>query len=267
MKKTLRILKDFIYVGKGQWMPKDSEKIEQKSKKKKKKVKKVVDKFDAKKIIDWLKSVIEESGYKGLTTKRLLTHFEIKRRTSENVSKLNSLLSENGLTIFPRLTVDTKLDEPLRIYSFPVEQLGDLFESEEELENFIDKKNLFHLLNLRKNMRQHSPKHTRDKMDFWCVDENGIPVALELKNKDGGKTAVEQVLRYKGTLKQYGEKVRGILVTGVRDVYTARALHGMTKEEQAEFQWFLYNYNKATQTLKFEEVTHEFIAKNLKQVI
>ena len=92
MKKTLQILKDFIYIGKGQWIPKDPEKPNQKISKKK--ARKSPEKFDAKKIIDWLKSIIEESGYKGLTTKRLLTHFEIKRRTSENVSKLNSLMGE-----------------------------------------------------------------------------------------------------------------------------------------------------------------------------
>ena len=280
MKNLLGSLKDYVYIGKGQWVHKDEKsaksykrplkKSEQEAKveiKKPAKKSPQIKEFDRKEIIAWLKKSINENGYKNLTVRRLLDRFEIKRRTSEKISDINGLLTTHGLTIFPKMTVITDLDEPIRIYSFPVEEIGDTFEYEKDLENFIEKHNLFHLLSLTLVKRQHSPERTRDRLDFMCKDGNGFSVALELKNKDGGKSAVEQVLRYKSYLKQGNSKVRGVLVTGTRDIYTARALHGMAKEEQAEFQWFLYKYHQAKGSLTFEEVTYEFISKNLKSVL
>jgi RecB family endonuclease NucS len=97
------------------------------------------------------------------------------------------------------------------------------------------------------------------------LDKAGNEVALELKNLHGGKSAVEQVLRYLGMLKQQfkGKKVRGILVTGILGVDTAKALHGMTEEQKNVIDWYLYNYNKNTQHLIFEKVNYKFIAEHL----
>ena len=91
---------------------------------------------------------------------------------------------------------------------------------------------------------------------------------LELKHEDGGKSAVEQVLRYLGMLKQQHpkRKARGILVTGIRDVDTAKALYGMTPAQQKEIDWYLYHYRKGEGLLGFELVGYDFIEKYLNVV-
>ena len=51
-------------------------------------------------------------------------------------------------------------------------------------------------------------------------------MVLELKNRGGGKSAVEQVLRYSGLLKAEdpNQKIRKILVTGIQNYETALAI-------------------------------------------
>jgi len=225
-----------------------------------------------------IRNVVHDKGYKVISISKLLNCFGFQKRSSCNVELITVMLAEHNLTVHPQLSLGLKSNDCVRIYGFPVAQLGDLFESEEdeptggarqqrerELEDFIDKHNLFHKLGLKKVMRQYSPTQTRDRFDFLCSDAKGSQVVLELKHVGGGKSAVEQVLRYIGMLKQEqpGKKARGILVTGIRDVDTAKALHGMTPAQQQEIEWYLYRYNKGSGDVSFELVSYDFIDHHL----
>lgn len=229
-------------------------------------------------VIQQIRGVVHDKGYKVMSVSNLLNCFGFQKRSSSNVELITAMLSEHNLTVHPQLSLGLKLSDCLRIYGFPVAQLGDLFESEEEvktqgarqqrereLEDFIDKHDLFHKLGLKKVERQYSPKQTRDRFDFLCSDAKGNRVVLELKHVGGGKSAVEQVLRYIGMLKQEqpGKKARGILVTGIRDVDTAKALHGMTPAQQQDIEWYLYRYNKGSGDVSFELVGYDFIDHHL----
>ena len=229
-------------------------------------------------VIQQIRGVVHDKGYKAISVTNLLNYFGFQKRSSSNVELITVMLAEHNLTVHPHLSLGLKPSDCLRIYGFPVAQLGDLFESEEEvktqgarqqrereLEDFIDKHDLFHKLGLKKVERQYSPKQTRDRFDFLCSDAKGSRVVLELKHVGGGKSAVEQVLRYIGMLKQEqpGKKARGILVTGIRDVDTAKALHGMTPAQQQEIEWYLYRYNKGSGIVTFELVTYDFIDHHL----
>lgn len=230
-------------------------------------------------IIKEFKASAHERGYKNITVATLLARFGYQKRSLSNLEQITSTLSEVGLTVYPPLSMALKLTQTVRIYIFPVEQRGDLFEDpdmakpsaainkqhERALEDYIERHQLFSLLGLSKPTRQYRPRHTQDRFDFLCQDDERTAVVLELKHADGGKSAVEQVLRYLGMLRQEGPNrpARGILVTGVRDIHTAKALHGMTPAQQKVIDWYLYCYNRQTGALTFELVGYDFIAEHL----
>jgi hypothetical protein len=229
-------------------------------------------------IIEEFKHSAHERGYKNITVTVLLARFGYLKRSEANLKLITAALAEHGLTVHPVLSMSLKLGQTIRIYSFPVEQLGDLFEDpetaptvavrqqrERALEEYIERHDLFVHLDLVKDCRQYSPKHTQDRFDFLCRDAAGTAVVLELKHAGGGKSAVEQVLRYLGMLRQEAPNrlARGILVTGVRDVDTAKALHGMTPAQQQLIDWFLYRYDRKTGALSFEKVDYDFITHHL----
>lgn len=218
-----------------------------------------------KNIFETIGKITSKNGYKVITVMNLVRLLGNKKRSPQIIKKITEDFEKNNLYIYPELTMNLKPDEILRIYTFPVKALGDFFDTENELECFIEENDLFENLGLSKPVRQYSPDQTRDRFDFKCVDTDGNEVALELKNLDGGKSAVEQVLRYMGMLKQQFKvkKVRGVLVTGIRGVDTAKALHGTNDEQKKSIDWYLYSFNKNTQHLTFEKVEYEFIEKHL----
>jgi hypothetical protein len=231
-------------------------------------------------VIEEFKSAAHERGYKNITVTMLLARFGYRKRSEANLKFITASLAAHDLTVHPMLSMSLKLSQTVRIYSFPVEQLGDLFEDpaaaptvamrqqrERALEEYIERHNLFAQLGLVKECRQYSPKHTQDRFDFLCRDAAGAAIVLELKHAGGGKSAVEQILRYLGMLRQEAPSrpARGILVTGVRDVDTAKALHGMTPAQQQVIDWYLYRYERQTGALSFEKVEYTFIAHHLHQ--
>jgi hypothetical protein len=137
-------------------------------------------------------------------------------------------------------------------------QLGDIFKKEVDLENYIDEKELYKKLNIETVDRQYSPNKTRDRLDFKGIGKNES-VVLELKNRGGGKSAVEQVLRYSGLLKSENpdKKIRKILVTGIQNYETALAIKGMKSDERDNFEWYLYKYFKVEDSFEFVRVTPE----------
>lgn len=182
----------------------------------------------------------------------------VGKRTDNNVKRFRRELKEHGLYSLPIFSKELPLTSLIKIYSFPVLQFGDLFEKEIELENYIEKKELYKKLNIETVDRQYSPDRTRDRLDFKGVGKNEL-VVLELKNRGGGKSAVEQVLRYSGLLKAEDpdSKIRKILVTGIQNYETALAIKGMKNDERDHFEWYLYKYFKKEDSFEFIRISPE----------
>lgn len=212
-----------------------------------------------------IKEVTRRSGYKMLTVAGFMKSMGYKKRSPSNIANLDELLRKNRLYIYPKITMLTDWKGSIRIYSFPHEALGDLFKSEAELESFVHLKKKYLFFDVVKVETQYTPNRTRDRLDMLGFDKDNQPVVIEFKNADGGKSSVEQVFRYISHVKSTypRKKVRGILVTGVRGVDTAKAIHGMSPERRAEFQWYLYKYDKAKQSISFHLVSDEYIQKAL----
>lgn len=209
---------------------------------------------------------IKRSGYRSVSIKSLMNSMGYSKRSPKNIALIDTTLRKSRLYIYPKITMGSRWTDLVRIYGFPVESLGDLFESEAELEGFIHAKRKFMDFGVTKVELQYSPLRTRDRLDMKGYDQQGNLVVLEFKNKDGGKSAVEQVLRYMGMLKSENPKksVRGILVTGIRGVDTAKAMYGMKPEDLAIFKWYLYKYNRAAKSIAFQEVTESSLQRLLR---
>jgi Endonuclease NucS len=245
------------YIGKGQWLNVDEKDIlptdkTQKAKKTKLSASEKLDQF-----FETVKKDIISNGYRSIKVSTFLKNFSIEKRTAKNVETVKTELKIRGFYTLPEYSQELKLDSTLRIYNYPVRQLGDLFATEKHLEDYVDKLEHYKSLGIKSVVRQHSPKGSKDKLDFKGDSSTDEIVVLELKNAGGGKSAVEQVLRYSGLLKMEfaDKKVRQILVTGVQNYETALAIRGMQKEQRDLFEWYLYKYHKNINHFEFVKVT------------
>lgn len=249
------------YVGKGQWIRVDEKQLLETDKVAKIQKKKLSSEEKKDVFFKEIEKDILKNGYRSIKISTFLKNFYITKRSSKNTDLIKEELKEKGLYTLPEYSIDLKLESTLRIYNYPVRQLGDLFVNEKALEDYVDKNELYKSLNIKTVIRQHSPKGTKDKLDFKGDMENNEIVVLELKNGGGGKSAVEQVLRYAGLLKMEfpDHKIRQILVTGIQNYETALAIRGMQKEQRELFEWYLYKYHKSTNHFEFSKVTNEDI--------
>lgn len=218
-------------------------------------------------ILEGFKASIDKKGFKTLQVRTLMSQFSYKKRSRSNVEYIQKTLLQNGYYLSPKLTLKIPmLNDTIRISRSEELILGDLFESEAQLQSYIELNQKYQDLRITNIKREYSPKQTADRFDLCGEDDKGNRVVIELKHKDGAKSAVEQVLRYIGHLKREtdSDKVRGILVTGVRGFETASAIKGMHAAQKKEFEWYLYAYCKEKDTLKFERITPESIDEMLK---
>lgn len=256
--KFMKVLK---YVGKGLWEEIDekdvltTDRIEQAKRTKHTPTSRLESFFES------LIKGIEDNGYKTIKVSSLLQSFSVNKRSTKNVVTIKEQLLAKGLYTLPEYSNELKLESTLRIYNYPVRQLGNLFSKEEDLEKYVEKNSLYKQLNIKTVIRQHSPKGTKDRLDFKGDCENEDIVVLELKNRGGGKSAVEQVLRYSAllTMEFPNRKIRQILVTGIQNYETALAIRGMLKEQRDLFEWYLYKYIKESNFFEFVKVTKEEI--------
>ena len=202
-----------------------------------------------------IKNDVQKFGCKSLKISRLLEQFSIKKRGSVNLKIITDRLSSEGLYTLPKYSNELKSGNILRIYNYPVIQWGDLFPREKDLEDYVEKHEFYKELKITNVLRQHRPKGTKDKLDFQgdCEDQK---VVLELKNGSGGKSAVEQVLRYAGILRKEfpNTPVRTILVTGIQNRETELAINGMLPKQRDLFEWYLYKYHKDVDHFEFKRV-------------
>ncbi len=252
------------YIGKGAWIEVDEDDILPGDKTMKSTNPRLSKHEKIEKFFNDINDEIINNGYKSIKVSTLLNKFEIKRRTKENINLIIEKLNEYGLHSLPEFSKELKVDSSIRLYTYPVRQLGELFSSEKSLESYIEKKSLFKQLNIESVDRQYSPKGTKDRLDFKGNGKDDEIIVLELKNGGGGKSAVEQVLRYSGLLKSEfpNKKVRQILVTGIQNYATSLAIKGMQKEQRELFEWYLYKYHKDIDFFEFVKINDEEIDSN-----
>lgn len=253
-------MKDFLqYLGKGLWVPANQADIRPDVKtirvpaSKKRANNRPTPQDD---IFPEMEQAIERNGYRSIKLAMLLKRFGFQRKSAQRIDAINTTLRERGLYALPAITADMDTDANLKIYNYPVQQLGDVFDTEKDLEDFVFRSEAYTQLGIDAVTRQYSPNGTKDKMDFKGTNAANLNIVLELKNKGGGKSAVEQVLRYAGQLQKESPEltVRTILVTGIRNYETSLAISGMKPEQRESFEWYLYNYDKQAGTISFVRV-------------
>jgi len=224
-----------------------------------KRKKKVVPKEE--RMLRFLNSIrksVEDNGSRTIRVSTLMKNVGIGRRTVQNVTWVNESIKEFGFYLDPGITLKQKWTEIVRINKFDEKQLGVLFSKEKLLEDHIEKHELYKELGIESVTRQHSPKGTKDRLDFLGETKEEL-IILELKNKGGGKSAVEQVLRYSGLLKKQHPqaKIRKVLVTGIQNRETTLAVSELSIEGRKDFEWYLYDYNPKENSLKFVRITEK----------
>ncbi len=213
---------------------------------------------------------INERGYKSIKLCHLMRDFQYKKRGPQNILKINKVLSTHKLFCDPPINMKTNWKENLRIYEFPVQRFGDIFPNEKDLQKYMFDKHLFNTIGVPHTEREKSLPGTADIFDFYGVFAK-THIIIEVKLKDGNKSAVEQLLRYGGFLNKKfpGESIRKILITGVSDFWTAYAIHGMLEDGRGEIEWYIYKYNKSEDTIslipmKYESYSNYFTPHNPK---
>lgn len=212
-------------------------------------------KFDrTKSFIDEIKFSIDKNGSRTIKISKIFEVFGYSKRSEKNIKEIMYFLRQENLFVFPEFTLTGDFHENVRLSKFPIICKGKIFPSEKELEDFVYNKGAYKKLKINEVEKQFSPNGTKDRLDFKGIDENNYETVIELKNEGGGKSAVEQVLRYAGQLKQQfpNKEIRKILITGILNYETATAIHGMNKEEKSSFEWYLYKYDG--NSIEFERV-------------
>lgn len=145
------------------------------------------------KIIEKYKLSIKTNGYRSIKLSRLLQDFGYKKIGSKNLMKIENILKTNNLFCFPSITSNIERGENLKMYNYPVRSLGDLFEKEKKLEDYIHQKKAYKQLNVQRVDRQKSPEGTKDRLDFLGYEKNDKKVVIELKHRGVNKKAIEQI--------------------------------------------------------------------------
>jgi hypothetical protein len=194
------------------------------------------------------KSFFQKSGYRRLRLRTLLNCFGFKRRGSKNLVKIRKRLREHNVYLNTSLTkyqnlFEIGLDDWVYIYPYPAGVKGILFESELKFQEVFYRNKLYKyniIGKLKMIDREYSPQGTYKRMDFLCKDNDDCYVVVELKNADGNRRAVQQILEYIGSVRSEKNcsNVRGILITGTIDPETLHAMHGLDNENL--ITWFKY---------------------------
>lgn len=247
------------YVGKGAWQEVDAssvlptDKVKPIDKQRRSPLKKLEELFEQ------IEKGIDTNGTASRKLDRLLDVFRIQKRSAKNVAIVNEHLAARGLHVHPAITLTLPRETNIQFSNVKVKQLGDLFPKESELGKFVIETESYWQLGIVGGIKQYSPKGTKDRLDFRGKTADDDVVVLELKREGGGKTSVEQVLRYAGMVHRENpqQKIQTVLVTGVQNHETALAIRGMHPEQRKDFKWYLYNYSAATNEISFEQVPEE----------
>lgn len=182
---------------------------------------------------------IAELGSKNISMRSLLRVFGLQRRGPKALEEIKLWLRANGIyTHGLDLQHERDIEDTVTLAAHEILQVGILVKAEKELYPRFESEIMPHL-GLVRAQQHYSPKGTRDVFDYLCWDAKGLPVVVEIKRRDGEKRSVEQVMRYIGQLRAEGQaRPRGVLITGVADPHTRRALCG--RENDAHIDWYVY---------------------------
>jgi len=198
------------------------------------------------------KAIIKKNGSTSKKIRSILKEFGRNRK--KYLPDINKIFNLFGLYTYPQLTEEDDLDESSTISDLPLGNRGDLFTDEMEFHKFFNEQKAYEQFGLTKAPdHEYKPDHARDEIDFFGEDKQGRKVVIELKNTDGQKHVVEQVLRYKGYIKRKfpGSKIRGIIITGEFDPDIAFAFKGMEEEQRRNIEWYIYKYSSETGKIHF----------------
>jgi hypothetical protein len=169
----------------------------------------------------------------------LLRAFGLQRRGPKALEEIKSWLGAKGIhTHGLDLQHERDIEDTVTLAAHEILQVGGLVKAEKELYPRFESEIMPHL-GLVRAQQHYSPRGTRDVFDYLCWDAEGLPVVVEIKRRDGEKRSVEQVMRYIGQLRAEGRtRPRGVIITGVADPHTRRALCG--RENDAHIDWYVY---------------------------
>lgn len=203
-------------------------------------------------LLAWRAS-IDKQGVARIKLRTLLKQFGLLKRGTNTEIQVEDWLVQHHL--FPRGFGEKGLDGSVQLTSQPIETIGALYTLEKDLEKRFPNE-LAGKLKLKDPQGEYSPRGTRDRMDFLCLDHEGRAVVVELKCDAGDKRAVEQVLRYIGQLKHEGghKAPRGVLITGCADPDTRRALEGL--DQDSHIDWWIYGLVGGESKLKLKQIKY-----------
>jgi hypothetical protein len=200
---------------------------------------------------------IAKNGSKRIKLRGLLKHFGAKRRGPVVIATVKKWFRATNPRVYVNgLLYAESLDDVLHLAHDEFTRIGRLVEQESNLADRFEKDILRGLRGLSQPVCKYRPKGTRDELDFLCTDEDGRAVVVELKKEDGKKSAVEQVLRYINLIRDEGmPRPRGILITGVGDMHTRRALREI--QPGVDIEWYVYGLAPNTGRIRLRRIEVE----------
>lgn len=195
-------------------------------------------------------AMIEKSGSKNIRFNTLLKKFGYANRASSAIKLLQKFCEDNGYYTSPKITKDLKVNSNILITKTQIFSSTDEFDSEAELEAYIIRNKILKKIGVTSTNNQEILRGTKDRVDYMGKDKDGNDVIVEIKIGDGGKSAIEQLFRYKGILLEKkilknASKIKMYLITGKENPRIKYTFKGMFPSQTDHFKWFVYDYNKS----------------------
>lgn len=194
--------------------------------------------------------MIEKSGSKNIRFNTLLKKFGYANRTSNAIKLLQKFCDDNGYYTSPKITKDLEVTSNILITRTQIFSSTAEFNSEAELESYLIKFKILKKIGITSTNNQEILRGTKDRVDYIGKDKEGNDVIVEIKIGDGGKSAIEQLFRYKGILLEKkilknASKIKMYLITGKENPRIKYTFKGMFPSQTDHFKWFVYDYDNS----------------------
>lgn len=194
--------------------------------------------------------MIEDNGSKSIRFYTLLKKFGYTNRATNAIKALQKFCEDNGYYTYPKITKDLEVSSNILITKTEIFSSTDEFDSEAELESYLIRYKILKKIGVTSTNNQEILRGTKDRVDYIGKDKEGNDVIVEIKIGDGGKSAIEQLFRYKGILLENkilknASKIKMYLITGKENPRIKYTFKGMFPSQTDHFKWFVYDYNKS----------------------
>ncbi|SDM32924.1 endonuclease NucS domain-containing protein [Chryseobacterium taihuense] len=195
-------------------------------------------------------AMIENSGSKSIRFYTLLKKFGYEKRVASAINVLEKFCRDNGYYTSPKITKDLEVTSNILITRTQIFSSTDEFNSEAELESYLIRYKILKKIGVTSTNNQEVLRGTKDRVDYIGKDKEGNDVIVEIKIGDGGKSAIEQLFRYKGILLEKkilrnASKIKMYLITGKENLRIKYTFKGMFPSQTDHFKWFVYDYDKS----------------------